>query len=388
MNFEWSPEQTDLAGRTLRFAGELSAGAAQRDARRTFSAEAFQRCGAFGLLGAPVPQARGGLGLDCLTTALMFESLGRGCEDGGLGLSTGAHTFTCVMPILKFGSEELKERTLPGLVSGERVGCGAMTEPQAGSHISALATRAHRDGEVYRLSGTKAFVTNAPVADVFVVYAAVQPERGFLGIAGFVIERGSPGLTVGPALSTMGLHGSPISEVRLENCVVPAADRLGTDGQGAAIFGVAMDWERTCLFAFWIGRLERQLEAVIERARTRVQFGRPIGVNQAISHRIADMKLRLEAARWLLYRACSDVDRGCVNPLNVSLAKLAVSEAAVQSSLDAVRIFGGAGILTDTGVEEYLRDALPGTIYSGTSEIHRDLVARHLGLPRPRLGRS
>lgn len=232
----------------------------------------------------------------------------------------------------------------------------------------------------YRLNGVKSFVTNAPVADVFLVYASTDRDAGFQGISAFVVEAGTAGLRVGERLATTGLSTAPIAPIYLDDCRIPEDHRIGAEGQGREIFTASMAWERSCLFATYLGVMETTLARVVAFARDRRQFNRPIGRHQAIAHRIADMKLRLEAARWLVYRACWLRDRGADAALDVALAKLAASEAAVQSGLDAIRIHGGLGVMTETRIDQWLRDALPATIFSGTSEIQRDLVARELGL--------
>jgi alkylation response protein AidB-like acyl-CoA dehydrogenase len=199
-------------------------------------------------------------------------------------------------------------------------------------------------------------------------------------VSAFVIERGTRGLVVGQPFGKLGLDRCPASAVRLDGCVVPARQRLGGEGQGAAIFQAAMRWERTCLFAAYAGRIERLAELCADHARTRQQFGRPIGANQAISHRLARMRVRLDAARLLLWRACWRLDRNEPASADVAMAKLAVSEAAAESAMDAVRIFAGDGIRADRGVERELRDAVPSVIFSGTSEMQLELIVRELGL--------
>jgi L-prolyl-PCP dehydrogenase len=373
MEFGWSEAQNDLYERTLAFART------QMNAREEWGA-AWRRAGEFGLLGLSVPERHRGLGLDSLTTARAIEAFGRGCRDGGLVFSAAAHLFACAMPIVLHGDDALKARVLPRLASGEWVGANAITEAEAGSDVTALKTTATRDGSGYVLDGAKSYVTNGPRADVILVYAKTAPSDGYLGVTAFIVERGAVGLRVGEPFAKMGLESSPISSIYLDGCRVPAANRLGQEGEGAAIFAASMAWERSCLFAAYVGSMEWQLDECVAFAGQRRQFRRPIGKHQAIAHRIADMKLRLEGARLLLYRACWLRDRGHEATLEVALAKLAVSEAAIQSGLDAIQIHGGLGYMVESGVERALRDAVPATIFSGTSEIQRDLVARGLGL--------
>lgn len=345
-----------------------------------FGDEEWRLCGELGLLGLSVPERYGGGGHDALTVARIVEGFAKGCSDTGLVFSACAHLFAVSMPIAEHGGDELKSRVLPRLAAGEWVGANAITEAEAGSDVFALQTRAERDGGMYRLTGTKTFVTNGPVADCFLVYASTEPTHGYLGITAFVVDGDAPGLMRGDHFDKVGLTGAPVCEVRLENCAVSASDRVGEEGAGAAIFHSSMAWERACLFAQYVGVMDRQLDDVIAFAKERRQFGKALGRHQAIAHRVADMKLRLDAARLLLHRACWMKSEGVECGMEISLAKLAISEAAVQSGLDAIRIFGALGIKSDTSVASALFDALPSTIFSGTSEIQRDLVARGLGL--------
>lgn len=381
MDFSWSPTQVSLYDRTLAFAREkLNAGYEARERQHQFGHEQWRHCGEFGLLGLCIPEQYGGMGLDAQTTARVIEAFGRGCQDMGLVFSASAHLFACLMPILEYGSPELKESVLPKLASGAWIGANAITEAGAGSDVFALKTRAVHDGDDYILSGEKSYVTNGPVANTFVVYATTDPSHGYLGISGFVVPRETPGLVVGEPFVKVGLSTSPICSIYLEDCRVPSRLRIGAEGQGAMVFKASMLWERACLFAGYLGMMERQIEQVVGYAKQRKQFGKPIAKFQAVSHKIADMKLRLESARLLLYRACWLKDQGKEPVQEISLAKLAISEAAVQGGLDAIQLYGGLGVIAEAGVERMLRDALPSTLFSGTSEIQRDLIARSLGL--------
>lgn len=381
MDFSWSDEQEDSYRRVIREASEkIGKCAAARGFRRYFNRSEWELCGKIGLLGLLVPREFGGLGFGCVGTARGMEAFGNACEDMGLVFAVGAHLFACALPILEWGTEEIRKAMLPRLCSGEWVGANAITEADAGSDVFAMRTRAIRDGEDYVLTGLKSFVTNAPLADVFIVYATCNPEHGFLGLAAFAVERDTPGLSVGEPFEKMGLESIPTSSIRLENCRVPGTRRLGPEGQGGLIFRRSMQWERTCLLAGYLGMMERQLTQVVAHARNRKQFGHSIGKYQAVSHRIADMKLRLEASRLLLYRACWLLDRGTETATDACLAKLAVSEAAVRSSLDAIQVFGGTGFQSESGIERALRDSVGATIASGTSEMMREIVAKELGL--------
>jgi alkylation response protein AidB-like acyl-CoA dehydrogenase len=377
MDFEWPEADQELFERATAFARSLRGADAESD---SFSLEDWRRCGEFGLLGLSVPAELGGGGFGALVTARVIEAFGHACTNGGLLFSAAAHLFACTMPIVEYAATEAKRTLTPRLARGELIGANAITEAEAGSDVAAVKTTATLDGELYVLNGAKSYVTNAPVADLFVVYAATHAKQGFFGLTAFAVDKETPGVVTGRPFRKVGLHAAPTGPVYFENCRVPASRRLGEEGQGLSIFQASMAWERGCLFAAYLGAMERDLATAVSFARERRQFGRPIGKNQAIAHRIADMKLRLEAARLLLYRSCWLKDRGQESTLDVSLAKLAVSEAAVQSGLDLIRIHGSLGISSESRLAESLLNALPSTVFSGTSEIQRDLISRSLGL--------
>ena len=381
MAFSSTAEQDRLYEEAREFAGRLVNPAIEdRDGLPYFGVQEWRLCGEIGLLGSCIPKRYGGRGHDALTVARVVEGFARGCSDTGLVFAACAHLFACAMPIADNAGEELKERVLPRLASGEWVGANAITEPDAGSDVFSLSSRAVRDGARYLLTGSKNYVTNGPVADCFLLYASTEPAHGFLGITAFLVDGDAPGLSRGDHFDKIGLTGAPVCEVWLEDCPVDAGNRVGPEGGGAAIFRSAMEWERACLFALYLGVMDRQLEEVVAFAKRRRQFGKPVGRHQAVAHRAADMKLRLDAGRLLLHRACWMKSQGLECALEVSLAKLAISEGAVRSGLDAIQIFGGLGIKPETGIASALSDAIPSTIFSGTSEIQRDLIARGLGL--------
>jgi alkylation response protein AidB-like acyl-CoA dehydrogenase len=377
VRFDWTREQEAVYNDTL---------AAVRDRfpdpihDRYFDRKEWQALGDLGLLGLSIPAAYGGGGLGALDTARQVEAFGRGCADTGIVFASSAHLFACAMPLVTFATEEARRRFLPGMASGELIAGNAMTEEEAGSDVSRLAVTATATTGGFVLNGTKSFVTNGPISDVYVTYATTDPHAGHLGVTGFVVPRTAQGVRAGEPFVKMGLTSAPAGTVTFEDCFVPDAHVLGEPGQGGAIFQHSMGWERACLFAGYLGLLERMQERAVEHARTRRQFGAPIGANQAVSHTLADMKLRLESARLLLYRACWEMDTGARSPLNVALSKLAVSEAALAGALDTVRIYGAQGYLRDAGVETLLRDTVPATVFSGTSDIQRVIIARELGL--------
>lgn len=382
MDFSLTPEQRLLREGIVRFAREtLNPGAADRDADGIFPRDLWLRCAELGLQGLPVPEDLGGSGLDILSTVVALEALGYGCEDGGLVFSLCAHLLSCVVPIWKHGTDAQRRRYLPGLCGGELIGVHAMTEPGSGSDAFALLTEAVRDGDGFRLNGTKTFISNGPVADVVVVFAVTDRAKGYHGgVTGFIVERGAAGFQAGPAIKKMGLRTSLLGELVFQDVRVGADAILGGVGGGSRVFTEAMDWERICLFATHVGAMERLLERAVEHAKTRTQFGQRIGKFQAVSHRIADMKVRLEAARLLVYRAAWQLEHTRTASLDAAIAKLYVGESLLQSALDTVQVFGGYGFTVEYGVERALRDAVGARIYSGTSEMQRNIIARWLGL--------
>lgn len=255
-----------------------------------------------------------------------------------------------------------------------------MTEPGSGSDSFSLTTKADRHGDRYVLNGTKTFVSNAPFADLFLVFATVNKARGFMGVTAFLIDKGTPGLSVGRPIDKMGLRTAPLAEISLVDCEVGVEQRLGAEGNGGAIFTHSMDWERGSILASYIGTLERQIERCVEYAGTRRQFGQPIGSFQLVSSRIVNMKVRLETARLLLYKAAWLRSQGHDATQAGAMAKLYLSECCVQSSLDAIQVFGGYGVCKEFELERDLRDSVGSRIYSGTSEIQLQIIARSLGL--------
>lgn len=382
MDLALTQEQNSLRENIISFARrELNEHVRSRDREHTFPRHEWRRCAEIGIQGLPVPEQYGGTGLDPLSTAIALEALGYGCEDGGLVFSLCAHLLSCVVPIWKHGSEAQKEQLLPRLCDGSLVGVLAMTEPNSGSDAYSIRTSAEPVAGGYRINGTKIFVSNATVADVAIVFAVTDARKAFHGgISAFIVERGAPGFRVGQTFEKMGLHTAPLAEIVCEDVVVGPEALLGDLGAGAAIFTDSMDWERTCLFASQVGTMERLLERSIKHARTRHQFGQTIGKFQAVSHKISDMKLRLEAARLLTYRAAWSLDRSRDASLYASLAKLYVSESLLQTAMDSVQIHGGYGYVAEYDLERCLRDAVAATIYSGTSEMQRNMIARWLGL--------
>ncbi len=382
MDFSWSSEQLEFRQTVVDFARKaLQDDLIARDRSATFSRPLWSRLGEFGILGLPFPEEFGGAGSDILTTILAMEALGYGCKDNGLLFGIAAQMWSVQMPIFKFGTPEARAKYLPRLNSGEWIGAHGMSEPDSGSDAFALRTTADRRGDSYVLNGTKTFVSNGPSADLFLVFATLDRTKGFLGLTGFLVERTTPGLKVSKEIEKMGLRTSPMAEVIMEDCVIPVENRIGREGRGGAVFNDSMEWERGCILASYLGSMERQLESCVRHSQERKQFGQAIGQFQSVANKMVDMKVRLETARLILYKAAwSKQQQGKHAGEDAAIAKLYLSEAWVKSCLDAVQIHGGYGFTTEYEVERDLRDSIGGTLYSGTSEIQRTLIARQLGL--------
>jgi alkylation response protein AidB-like acyl-CoA dehydrogenase len=284
------------------------------------------------------------------------------------------------VPIQRFGKEALKSRYLPSICDGDRIGAHAITEPGTGSDALAMRTFARRDGDHFVLNGSKTFVSNGAVADLFVVYARTHPDGGPLGITPFVVERGTPGFSIGNPIPKMGLRTSPLTELFFDDCRVPAANVIGRPGGGFLVLDHVMKWEILCSFVINLGEMEHRLEQVIAYAKERTAFGAAIGCFQAVSHRIADMKVGVESTRKWLYDTATKFTRGESITTDLAITKLVASEQNVASAMAAVQILGGNGYMAEYGVEKDLRNAVAGTIYSGSSEIQRNRIASTLGL--------
>lgn len=381
MDFSWSNEQKALFEAVEKFAKtQLGGDLIENDRHGVFNRQGWSQCGEFGIQGLPVPEEYGGLGTDPVTTVGALEHLGYACRDNGLVFSLNAHMWTAVMPLVAFGSEEQKQKFLPPLCNGQMVGGNAMSEPDSGSDSYALRTTATKDGDHYVLNGAKTYITNGPVADVLVVFATVDKSKGAQGISAFLVEKGTPGFNIGKGLEKMGLRTSPMCELFFDNCRVSEANRLGKEGAGTSLFTHSMSWERGCILASAVGSMRRLLETCIRFAKERKQFGQPIGKFQLVANKIVDMKLRLEAARHVLYYGAWLRGQGKSAILEASMAKVLISESWIQTCQEAIQLHGALGYMTETELERELRDAMASRIYSGTNEIQRTLIASLLGL--------
>ncbi|MCI0599701.1 MAG: acyl-CoA dehydrogenase family protein [Beijerinckiaceae bacterium] len=381
MDFTLGEEQELLRSQIITFCRkELNDGIRERDSAQTFPHVLWLKCGRMGLQGLPVPQDYGGTGLDPFTTAVALEALGYGCRDGGLVFSLCAHLLACVVPIWKHGTDEQKRRYLPKLCDGTLIAVNAMTEQESGSDPFTMSTRAEPDGDGFRIRGAKIFASNGPVADLALVYALAGSSENGGGVTGFLVERGTPGFRAGQTFEKMGLRTSKLGELILDDVRVSKESVLGGIGGGPVIFSESMDWERALLVATHLGTMQRLLEEAIGHARTRKAFGKSIGKFQAVSHRIVDMKVRLDAAQLLTYRAASRLGVSRDVQRDAAITKLFVSESLVTNALDTIRVFGGYGYMQDHDMERVLRDAVGGVLYSGTSDMQRNIIASWLGL--------
>jgi alkylation response protein AidB-like acyl-CoA dehydrogenase len=381
MDLDWNTEERGLYESVVAFCKEsLKDEIAELDARSEFPLEAWKSCAEFGVLGWRVPTELGGKGFSARLVAYLMEAFGYGCEDNGLAFALGTQLWGIQTALLQFGNEEQITKYLPGLMRGDLVGAHAMNEDSSGSDAFAIATTAVEDGDHFLISGEKALVTFAPIANFAIVFAKTAPDAGQWGISAFLVDADTPGYSAGDPDAMMGLRTAPYGRVLLQDCRVPASSLLGKVGAGASIFSYIQLWERSLVLAPHVGAMQRLLDQSVSFARGRKRGGVPIGKHQAVSHRIADMKLRLETSRLLLYQTACKQQAGTVDLMDAALTKIYLSESLTQSSLDAIAIHGGDGYLTAAGIERNLRDALGATIYSGTSDVQRNIVASLLGL--------
>jgi isovaleryl-CoA dehydrogenase len=371
-----SDEHRLLRDTVLAFARrEIAPIADEIDRTDAFPPGLFRQLGDLGVLGVTVPKEYGGAGADLLSGVLVIEQLAR--ASASVALSYGAHANLCVNNLYTNGSEEQRRAYLPGLCSGELVGALAITEPDAGSDATGIRTTAVADGDDFVLNGSKMFITNGTIADVFVLYAKTSPEKGPRGITTFIVEKSFPGFSVSRKLDKWGHRGSPTAELRLDDCRVPRRNVLGTIDEGVDIMMRGLDCERVFLAGESIGIAEEALSLSIGYARQREQFGQPIGSFQLIQAKLADMYTQIEAARALVYQTAVLADRSPVRK-EAAAAILYAAEMSTRVALDAMQIHGGYGYLTDLPLGRLVRDAKLLEIGAGTSEIRRLIIGREL----------
>ncbi len=380
MDFELTEEQKLVQTSVRRFMLEEIAPDTERiDREARFPEDIWRRLGDLGLLGATVDEAHGGSGFDLLTGVLIVEEIARTCP--ALALSYAAHANLCADNLNRNAEDDQKRRYLPGLCSGELVGGMALTEPNAGSDAVSISTRARKDGDGFVLNGTKMFITNAPIADVLIVYAKTDPEKKSKGITAFIVEKGFPGFSVGPELEKMGNRGSPTSEVIFEGCHVPADNVIGEVNGGVRIMMSGLDLERAFVAGEALGIAEGAFELATRYSAEREQFGKRIYNFQMIKAKLADMYTEIEAARGLVYRAAVEADKsvrggkGTVVHKVAAAAILFAAETAGRVVNQALQIHGGYGYMTEYPVNRFYRDAKLYEIGAGTSEIRRLVIA-------------
>ena len=359
----------------------LDAGLTEREKQRQFNSGGWQKSVEKGLPGLIIPDSFGGRQLDPVSLTATLEALGNGSQDNGFNFALNAHLWGCVHPINVFGNDRQKQKYLSLLASGECIGALAASEVDAGSDIFSLKCTADKKQDKYVLNGGKVFVTNAPVAGLFLVLAVTDFSRGAIGgLSAFLIQKDAPGFRIGANLEKMGLHTAAMSEVFLEEVVVSIDDRLGAEGAGFAIFNSIMEWERGFIMSTAVGAMERQIANCAAYAKQRQQFQQPIGKFQAVADMLVEMRLQWETSRLFLYKfAWLKAQKLSAIP-EAAMTKLTISEAWIKLSEAAQQIHGGYGYLAETGVERDLRDALGSRFYSGTSNLQKQIIARMMNL--------
>lgn len=359
----------------------VSAGHLQADSREEFPREHWARVADSGLLGMHLPREYGGLQQSLVSTLHALEAFGQANRDGGLSFAVASHMVSVGVPLNRFGKPQQRARYLPAICAGESICAHAISEPHAGSDAFAMKTTARRRGSSYRLSGSKTFITNGPMADLFLVYAMTDAARGAIGGASaLLVPRSTPGLTLGKPIAKLGMRTAPLCDVFFDDCEVPESQLLGEQGLGFPILDFVMKWEILFSFAIALGEMRRRLEVCVDYAKTRIQFGQTIGKFQSVANKLVDMRIGLDVSKSSLYRTAERVQRGENASMDVAITKLLVSEHNLASALHAVQIFGGHGYMSEVGLELDLRNAVGGTLYSGTSEVQRDRIAKLMGL--------
>lgn len=381
MNFARSAEEELAYEQTKSFATEvLNNDVIERDHISEFPRDLWRACADHGTLGWFMPKELGGSGHSASTSSFLFEALGRGCWDNGLTFALGAQLWSLQKAILQFGTPEQIEKYLPALIQGKKIGAFAITEAGSGSDAFSLATTATRDADDFILNGEKCMITLAPVADVALIFAVTKPEAGQWGISAFLVDTIAEGCVLSDNIPKMGLRTVPFGNITLTECRVPATNLLGKEGSASSIFNYSQSWERSLVLAPQVGAMQRLIEHSVTFAKQRKRSGQSIGKFQAISHRIANMRIRLETSRLLQQKTAYLLDEGRQSITEAAIAKTHISEAFVQTCHDAIAIHGGAGYLTENALERQSRDALGATIYGGTVDIQRNIISGMLGL--------
>ena len=377
MLFQTTPAHEELRAKIRAFAEEeIKPIAFMLDQQNEFPDEAIRKLGEMGLMGIPFPKEYGGAGLDALSYAIAVEELAR--VDGGAGVILSAHVSLGSWPIFAYGTEEQKQKYLVPLAKGEKIGAFGLTEPNAGSDAGGTETTAVLKGDHYVLNGGKIFITNAPKADTYVVFAVTTPDIGTRGISAFIVEKGWKGFYFGDHYDKMGIRSSSTAELIFNDVKVPKENLLGKEGEGFKIAMSTLDGGRIGIAAQALGIAQGAYDAAVAYAKERIQFGKPIGFQQAISFKIADMATKLRCARFLVYSAAELKEEHAPYGMESAMAKMYASDIALEVTNDAVQIYGGTGFLKGMDVERMYRDAKITTIYEGTNEIQRVVIASHI----------
>ena len=377
MLFQTTQAHEELRAKVRAFAEEeIKPIAFMLDQQNEFPDEAIRRLGEMGLMGIPFPAEYGGAGLDALSYAIAVEELAR--VDGGAGVILSAHVSLGSWPIFAYGTEEQKRKYLVPLAKGEKIGAFGLTEPNAGSDAGGTETTAVLKGDHYVLNGGKIFITNAPKADTYVVFAVTTPDIGTRGISAFIVEKGWKGFYFGDHYDKMGIRSSSTAELIFDNVEVPRENLLGKEGDGFKIAMSTLDGGRICIAAQALGIAQGAYDAAVAYSKERIQFGKPIGFQQAISFKIADMATKLRCARFLVYSAAELKEAHAPYGMESAMAKMYASDIALEVTNDALQIHGGAGFMKGMEVERAYRDAKITTIYEGTNEIQRVVIASHI----------
>ncbi|HGH1671731.1 acyl-CoA dehydrogenase AcdA [Bacillus thuringiensis] len=377
MHFKLSEEHEMIRKMVRDFAkNEVAPTAAERDEEERFDRELFDQMAELGLTGIPWPEEYGGIGSDYLAYVIAIEELSRVCASTGVTLS--AHTSLAGWPIFKFGTEEQKQKFLRPMAKGKKIGAYGLTEPASGSDAGGMKTIAKRDGDHYILNGSKIFITNGGIADIYVVFALTDPESKQRGTSAFIVESDTPGFSVGKKESKLGIRSSPTTEIMFEDCRIPVENLLGEEGQGFKVAMQTLDGGRNGIAAQAVGIAQGALDASVEYARERHQFGKPIAAQQGIGFKLADMATDVEAARLLTYQAAWLESEGLPYGKESAMSKVFAGDTAMKVTTEAVQVFGGYGYTKDYPVERYMRDAKITQIYEGTQEIQRLVISRML----------
>ena len=377
MDFRLTTEQEMLRQLVRDFAEkELKPRAHETDERAELSPEVIRKMAGLGLMGMSIPEEYGGMPMDNISIAIVLEEVGRAC--GSTGLALEAHTCLGALPIVRWGTPEQKERFLPRMAAGESFGCLALTEPEAGSDLAAARTTAVEDGDSWVINGSKAWITNASLTDVIVVFLRTDPGAGSKSFSLMLVETDRPGLTIGPKEKKMGLRGSPAHPLTFEDVRVPKSNLLGERGRGLHQTMAILDSGRVGIGALAVGLAQGAYEEALRYARERVAFGKPIAEHQAIQFMLADMATEIHAGRLMLRYAAWLEDQGQRFSLEASMAKLFTSEMAERVAYKAVQIFGGYGYSREYAVERIYRDVRLMTIGEGTSEVQRMIIGRNV----------